>query len=121
MTPEQYAAFPDELIVREVRVDHQVLVTTLLDHRKVSKYALSELYAQRWNVELDLRNLKTTTGMDVLNCQTPQMNERQLWPRPILCAACLIGLTDAADEREAVVGPSAGLQRDSTAHGSDRP
>ena len=26
------------------------------------------LYARRWNVELDLRNLKTTTGMDVLNC-----------------------------------------------------
>jgi hypothetical protein len=34
---------------------------------------------RRWNVELDLRNLKTTTGMDVLNCQTPQMNEKQLW------------------------------------------
>jgi len=121
MTPGQYAGFPDELTVREARVDHQVLVTTLLDQRTLSKYDLSELYAQRWNVELDLRNLKTTTGMDVLDCQTPQMNERQLWPRPILCAACLIGLTDAADEREAVVGPSAGLQRDSTAHGSDRP
>ena len=34
---------------------------------------------RRCNVELDLRNLKTTTGMDVLSCQTPQMNERQLW------------------------------------------
>ena len=79
MTPEQYAHFPDELKVREVKVAHQVLVTTLLDHRKVSKDDLSELYAQRWNVELDLRNLKTTTGMDVLSCQTPQMNEKQLW------------------------------------------
>jgi len=79
MTPEQYVCFPDELTVREVKVAHQVLVTTLLDHRKVSKDDLSELYAQRWNVELDLRNLKTTTGMDVLSCQTPQMNEKQLW------------------------------------------
>ena len=79
MTPEQYAGFPDELTVREARVDHQVLVTTLLNHRTVSKYDLNELYAQRWNVELDLRNLKTTTGMDVLDCQTPQMNEKQLW------------------------------------------
>ena len=79
MTPEQYAAFPDELRVREARVDHQVLVTTLLDQRQVSKDDLSALYARRWNVELDLRNLKTTTGMDVLNCQTPQMNEKQLW------------------------------------------
>ncbi len=79
MTPEQYARFPDELTVREVKVAHQVLVTTLLDHRKVSKDDLSALYARRWNVELGLRNLKTTTGMDVLSCQTPQMNEKQLW------------------------------------------
>jgi Transposase DDE domain len=79
MTPEQYACFPDELTVREVKVAHQVLVTTLLAHRKVSKLDLSALYAQRWNVELDLRNLKTTTGMDVLSCLTPQMNEKQLW------------------------------------------
>ena len=79
MPPEQYAGFPDELTVREVKVAHQVLFTKLLDHRKVSKDDLSELYARRWNVELDLRNLKTTTGMDVLSCQTPQMNEKQLW------------------------------------------
>lgn len=30
-------------------------------------------------IEIDLRNLKTTTGMDVLSCQTPEMNEKQLW------------------------------------------
>ena len=79
MTPEQYARFPDELTVREVKVAHRVLVTTLLNHRQVGKDDLSALYARRWNVELDLRNLKTTTGMDVLSCQTPQMNEKQLW------------------------------------------
>jgi hypothetical protein len=37
MTPEQYARSPDELTLREVKVAHQVLVTTLLDHRRVSK------------------------------------------------------------------------------------
>ncbi|MEO7127742.1 MAG: IS4 family transposase, partial [Rhodoferax sp.] len=79
MTPEQYARLPDELTVREVKVAHQVLVTTLLNHRRVGKDDLSALYARRWNVELDLRNLKTTTGMDILSCQTPQMNEKQLW------------------------------------------
>jgi Transposase DDE domain len=79
MTPEQYEQFPAELTVREVKVKHQVLVTTMLDHRRVSKDDLSALYARRWSVELDLRNLKTTTGMEVLNCLTPQMNEKQLW------------------------------------------
>lgn len=79
MTPEQYARLPENISVREAKVGHQVLVTTLLNAREVSKDDLSALYARRWNIELDLRNLKTTTGMDVLSCQTPQMNDKQLW------------------------------------------
>jgi len=79
MTPEQYAQAPEELRLREVKVGYLVLVTTLVDHRRVGKDDLSALYARRWNVELDLRNLKTTTGMDVLSCQTPEMNDKQLW------------------------------------------
>ena len=79
MTQEHYDAFPDEITVREVKVDRQVLVTTMLDHRKVRKSELSALYGRRWNVELDLRNIKTTLGMEVLSCQTPQMNEKEMW------------------------------------------
>lgn len=79
MTHEQYANAPDELVLHECKVAHQVLVTTLSDHRRVSKDELPQLYARRWNVELDLRNLKTTTGMDVLRCQTPEMNDKQMW------------------------------------------
>lgn len=79
MTLEQYRTFPDELEVREVKVDGRILVTTFLNPRAVRKQALSELYARRWNVELDLRNIKTTLGMELLSCQTPQMNEKQLW------------------------------------------
>ena len=79
MTPEQYARMPEELMLREAKAGHQVLVTTMLSARDLNKADLSKLYARRWNVELDLRNLKTTTGMDVLSCQTPQMNDKQLW------------------------------------------
>lgn len=79
MTAAQYETFAAELTVREVKVDGQVLVTSLLDHRKVRKSALDRLYARRWNVELDLRNLKTTLGMEVLRCQTPHMVEKELW------------------------------------------
>lgn len=79
MTPEQYANAPKEIELRECQVHHQVLVTTLREHRRVSKDDLSQLYARRWSVELDLRNLKTTTGMDVLRCQTPEMNIKQMW------------------------------------------
>jgi hypothetical protein len=79
MTPQQYRAFPEELTVREVQVDDQVLVTTMLNARQVRKGELSELYACRWHVELDIRNIKTTLGMEVLRCLTPQMVEKELW------------------------------------------
>ena len=46
MTPEQYAQAPDEIALREVRVAHQVLVTTLVNHRQARKKDLSALYAR---------------------------------------------------------------------------
>lgn len=98
MTPEQYQAFPDALTVREAKVNHQVLVTTLRDHARVSKDDLSALYARRWNIELDLRNLKTTTGMDVLSCQTPQMNEKQLWVHLLAYNAIRLLMAQAASK-----------------------
>jgi hypothetical protein len=103
MTPEAYAQFPSELRMRETSVSRRVLVTTLLDHRKVSKDDLSALYARRWQVELNLRNLKTTTGMDMLNCQTPEMNEKQLWVH--LLAYNLIRLLMAQAASKADIDP----------------
>jgi hypothetical protein len=79
MTQEQYELLPAHLALRETHVDGRILVTTLVDHRKTPKHELSALYQQRWNVELDLRNIKTTLGVDILRCQSPDMNEKQLW------------------------------------------
>jgi Transposase DDE domain len=79
MSPQEYATFPAQLTVRELESGGRVLVTTLLGHRKVSKRELSKLYEHRWNVELDFRNIKTTLGLEVLSCKTPQMSEKELW------------------------------------------
>jgi IS4 transposase len=79
MTREQYDRCAEELTVREVNKNGRVLVTTMLDPRQAEKQALSELYARRWHVELDFRNIKTTLGMEVLRCLTPQMVEKELW------------------------------------------
>jgi Transposase DDE domain len=103
MSAEQYAEFPDELTVREVLVDGQILVTTLLNQRKVRKGALDQLYAQRWNVELDLRNIKITLGVEVLRCLTPRMVEKELWVH--LLAYNLIRLLMAQAALEADVHP----------------
>lgn len=79
MTPEQYAAAPASLPMREVQVGGRILVTTLRDAGAVAKGALDELYRRRWDVELDLGCLKTTLGMDVLSCRTPSMIEKEIW------------------------------------------
>ncbi len=79
MSVEEYRDYPDEVKVREVHVGKKVLVSTFLSPRKTSKAELGKLYWQRWNVELDLRNIKTTLGMEALSCKTPQMCEKELW------------------------------------------
>ncbi len=71
--------FGEELILREVKVGKKILVTTFLSPRSVSKSALGELFRQRWHVELDLRAIKTTLQMAELSCNTPHMNEKELW------------------------------------------
>lgn len=79
MSRAQYRAVPDQLTLREVQVGGRVLVTTLRDARKVPKVELGALYQRRWNVELDLRCIKTTLGMEVLRCRTPAMIHKELW------------------------------------------
>ena len=79
MTAEQYQTAPDTLVVRELEVGGRVLVTTLLCPNITPKNALKELYKRRWQVELDIRNLKTTLGMTTLSCKTPEMGEKEMW------------------------------------------
>ncbi|MDB5971444.1 MAG: family transposase [Hydrocarboniphaga sp.] len=73
-----YDALPETQSIREVKVRSKVLVTTILSDTEAPRQALDDLYGQRWNVELDLRNIKTTLGLETLHCNTPQMNEKEL-------------------------------------------
>jgi DDE family transposase len=102
MSREHYEFSPKYLLLREVRVGNRILVTTL-GQRRVCKRELNKLYQRRWNVELDLRNIKTTLGMDVLSCQTPQMNEKEMWIH--LLAYNLIRLVMAQAAADAGVHP----------------
>jgi len=64
MVEAQYESLPDTLTVRELDVGGKVLVTTLLGPRTRSKSDLKAPYKRRWNVELDIRNIKTTLGIE---------------------------------------------------------
>ncbi len=79
MTHEEYERFPVELTVRETKVGKKVLVTSFLNPREVCRREVGSLFVCRWNVELDLRNVKDTLGMASLSCRTPEMCEKELW------------------------------------------
>lgn len=79
MSAAAFTEAPDMLTVRELRVGGKTLVTTLLCDKQAPKAELKALYRQRWNAELDLRNLKATLGMDMLTCKTPAMVRKEIW------------------------------------------
>ena len=79
MSPEEYYSFPAELTVRETKVGKKVLVSSFLNPREVCKREVGPLFVHRWNVELDLRNVKDTLGMARLSCKTTEMCAKELW------------------------------------------
>jgi DDE family transposase len=108
MDEETYESLPGQLTVRQlrVRVDRPgcrvrqlVVATTLLDARAYPHADIADLYHRRWHVELDIRNLKVTLGMDVLSCKTPEMVRKEIWThllgynliRKVLAQAALAG------------------------------
>jgi hypothetical protein len=88
MDVETYEQMPEFLDVRELRVHvHQpgfrtesfVVVTTLTDHRTYPSEDIAALYHKRWLVELDIRAIKVSLGIDVVRCRSPHMVRREIW------------------------------------------
>lgn len=88
MDEATYERMPAAILVREIRVnvpqagfriESFVAVTTLTDAKAYSSDEVAELYRHRWMVELDIRAIKQTMGMDVLRCKTPEMVRKEIW------------------------------------------
>lgn len=79
MSQADYDQVPSTLMVRELRTGGKTLVTTMLCPKDTHKSALKSLFRSRWQVELDLRNIKSTLGMERLSCQTPTMALKEIW------------------------------------------
>lgn len=86
-SPQQWRQVPKSITVRIIRFRASIrgyrtrritLVTTLLDPKLYPAEQLIGLYARRWRLELCLRDLKTTMGMEMLRCQTADMAEKEL-------------------------------------------
>ncbi|MDB5903383.1 MAG: family transposase [Betaproteobacteria bacterium] len=79
MSIDEYERAPEQLTVRELCAGGRTLLTTLRCPKQASKSELAALYGCRWHVELDLRNIKSTLGMDMLSCQSAPMVIKEIW------------------------------------------
>lgn len=79
MSEAHYHTAPDSLIIREFKAGGKIMVTTMTCPKKHPKEGLKSLYHCRWNIELDIRHIKDTMGMNVLSCKTPEMAIKEIW------------------------------------------
>jgi hypothetical protein len=82
-----WAAVPRTMEVRLIRFDYvdragkkrkMVLATTLLDTLKYPWEELASIYMERWDIELRLRDVKTTMGMEVVRAKSPALAKKTL-------------------------------------------
>ena len=110
LTPEQWAALPAQIQVRIVRftaacrgfrTQRITLVTTLLDAQLYPASELVALYLRRWRIELSLRDVKTTLGLEQLRCQSPAMVRKELLAGLIAHNLIRCVMAEAAREHDA--------------------
>jgi IS4 transposase len=87
LSEEEYDAFPPSIKVRIIKLvcapkgfrpKVKYILTTHLDV-KVSSEDICELYKQRWQVEINLRSLKTVMGMDILRGLSHEMVKKEVF------------------------------------------
>ncbi|TWU54428.1 Transposase DDE domain protein [Rubripirellula tenax] len=88
MSREEYALMPKQVEVRlvDIKVDEPgfrpegfTIATTIVDHRVYTDTWIGSVYQSRWLVELDIRSIKCSLGMDILRAKTPPMVRTELW------------------------------------------
>ena len=87
LSDEEWDTLPDTLPMRLIACYYEdrngekkrmVLATTLLDAQKYDWVEIVNLYGTRWDIELRLRDVKTTMNMEALNVKTPDMAKKSL-------------------------------------------
>lgn len=85
---EDFESIPDDLVLREIhayiripgfRTKEILVVTTLLDALEYPSRQILKLYDSRWEAEVNLDHIKTTLGMDILSCKTPDMVRKEIY------------------------------------------
>ena len=78
MSKEAYKEYPNEIQIREFKVDGVIYITTLVDAATHPKHELHLVYKRRWEAELHLNSIKTIMGMDKVSCKSPRMVRKEI-------------------------------------------
>ena len=109
MTPAAYADLPESITVRELRrtvtgpAGNPVtltIVTTLTGPRDYPPAALLDLRKRRWDVETNIRHLKSTMRLDVLRCKTEQGVRKELVVFCIVYNLVRVAMLEAARRQD---------------------
>ncbi len=107
-TKEELAALPDEIPIRQIHVavtkpgfctGSFYIVTTLVDPIEYPREEIENLYLERWDVELFIRDIKTTMGMDILRCKTPEMVRKEIIMHFIVYNSIRMLMNTAAEKK----------------------
>ena len=88
MSETEYQQQPEAIEIRLVdvqvpqkgfRPEAFTVATTLLDRKACTSSWIASVYRSRWLVELDIRAIKCSLGMDILRAKSPAMVRTELW------------------------------------------
>jgi hypothetical protein len=88
MTRREWKSLPETLTIRLIRfvvdvpgfrAEKIAVATTLLDAVAYPAANIAALYRDRWLIELRFRDIKTTMGMEILRCKTPDMVLKEVY------------------------------------------
>jgi len=103
----QWQALPATLTLRAVkgslyrkgfRVRQLTVITTLLDCQDYPAEEILQAYLRRWRLEMCLKDLKTTLGMESLRSRSPEMAHKELYMRLIAHNLVRCTMAQAASE-----------------------
>lgn len=88
MDEATYRKIPETLELREIRYSviepgrrtrSLDIITTLTDAEEYTREEIAQLYGFRWNVELDIRSIKSNLNLAHVRCKSPEMVRREFW------------------------------------------
>jgi len=79
MNKQEVDELPKTLKIREINISGKVLITTILCPKIITVKTVRNLYKERWNIEVDFRNIKSTLDLHSFNCKSPEMIIKEMW------------------------------------------